>query len=807
MTKRRRTPRESLLHELPRAADGVAPGAAARARPGRRAIALLGLLLALAAGVAAERIGTNALAASTGPLSWTAPVLVDHQYPYDAGSTPSFDTLSCTATSVCLGDTGSSGDLVGSTDPSGASPSDWSVLPTTLLTQSASGYSLDGTSCVTDASGPFCIAGGFDPAASSGAILTTTSPTGGLSAFTPELFPAGELDDPACAPGATVCIGAAFPTSSATESLYVSATPTSVPWTAIPVSGTSNTASPNVEVKGIACPTGKGCIAVLSNGKWLGSATPTSATSWSAPAATGLTSIFSLTCASQTFCLAYGTNANDAPAIATTATEPGARWTLPTTTGFGGVVSSQISCFADDSAGSGVLCIAGTAGSSGDGVPGGLLVSVDKGVTWTAETLTGYTGLPQAFNCPSSGAQCFIGTDTGAVITGTDVDNVGHAASFSAPVGALPGTNELFSLACPSTSLCVGADLAGNLVSETNGNPGAAVSWSAANIDSPLNVLYAVACAPSTSLCVGADSQGNILTSTNPAGGASAWSKPESVDPGNGISGVACPSSSLCVAVDSSGNALTSTAPATGTWSKPASTGVADDLGAVSCAPGTTLCVAKGANGGLIVSPDPATSSWSAVDPANDTYLLDGISCPAASLCVAVDDRGDVLTSTNPTGGASAWVETTPIDPDGLDNLTCPSVSLCVADDYIGDVVASTNPTGGAGAWSAPTIVDPQSPLFSLACTPDGTQCLGGDLRGGVAAATLNPVSPPPVTSAAATGGGGGAPRRAPPRRRAQRAPRPAAPARPRPRRRHRHRCPRRCSARRSTSPRSVAPC
>ena len=35
----------------------------------------------------------------------------------------------------------------------------------------------------------------------------------------------------------------------------------------------------------------------------------------------------------------------------------------------------------------------------------------------------------------------------------------------------------------------------------------------------------------------------------------------------------------------------------------------------------------------------------------------DAVSCPSVSLCVAGDENGNILTSTDPTGGASAWTK------------------------------------------------------------------------------------------------------------------------------------------------------
>jgi hypothetical protein len=67
---------------------------------------------------------------------------------------------------------------------------------------------------------------------------------------------------------------------------------------------------------------------------------------------------------------------------------------------------------------------------------------------------------------------------------------------------------------------------------------------------------------------------------------------------------------------------------------------------------------------------------------------LEGVSCLSTGLCVAGDSRGDVVTSTNPTGGANAWTQ--PADIDGTNQLmgvSCASATLCVAVDYVGNIV------------------------------------------------------------------------------------------------------------------------
>jgi hypothetical protein len=102
-----------------------------------------------------------------------------------------------------------------------------------------------------------------------------------------------------------------------------------------------------------------------------------------------------------------------------------------------------------------------------------------------------------------------------------------------------------------------------------------------------------------------------------------------------------------------------------------------------------------------------------------DPDPITAISCPSVSLCVAVDSGQNVVTSTDPAGGSGTWTVThvdTAVGPEcgkygpgqdctlGMDGVSCPSVFLCVAVDAVGNAVTSTNPTGGASAWRTSAI-------------------------------------------------------------------------------------------------------
>jgi hypothetical protein len=82
-------------------------------------------------------------------------------------------------------------------------------------------------------------------------------------------------------------------------------------------------------------------------------------------------------------------------------------------------------------------------------------------------------------------------------------------------------------------------------------------------------------------------------------------------------------------------------------------------------------------------------------------------------LCVAFDSGGNVLTSTDPTGGASAWSIAPGPDPhsNAAYAVSCPSTSLCVAVNGDGRIATSTNPASGGTTWTS-------QPIDTPPCTP-----------------------------------------------------------------------------------------
>jgi hypothetical protein len=208
------------------------------------------------------------------------------------------------------------------------------------------------------------------------------------------------------------------------------------------------------------------------------------------------------------------------------------------------------------------------------------------------------------------------------------------------------------------------------------------------------------------------------------------WSAPFSISSHEeGPEALSCPSSSFCVATDLSGNVMTSSNPSggLGAWTKAHISDSTPELVSASC-PSASFCAVAGVAFGpptftphseVWTSTDPTggPSAWHGTALGGETYVK-SISCPSANFCAVVGQTGiegeehprsEVWTSSNPAGGPSAW-HAAVIDAGNLVNaIGCPSSGLCLVVDQQGNVLTSTNPTGGSAAWSAPQSIGPQT--------------------------------------------------------------------------------------------------
>lgn len=156
---------------------------------------------------------------------------------------------------------------------------------------------------------------------------------------------------------------------------------------------------------------------------------------------------------------------------------------------------------------------------------------------------------------------------------------------------------------------------------------------------------------------------------------------------------------------------------------------------AISC-PNNRLCVAVDQSGFAVTTTNPTGGSkaWSSTVKIDRGGTLTGISCPTTRFCVAVDAAGNALVSTRPTGGAKAWkrfkidtttapgASTSDLAPVGLSGISCASPSLCVAVDAANpaNVLTSTNPSGGGRAW---TMVKKVASVLTAVSCPSVTLC------------------------------------------------------------------------------------
>jgi hypothetical protein len=315
-----------------------------------------------------------------------------------------------------------------------------------------------------------------------------------------------------------------------------------------------------------------------------------------------------------------------------------------------------------------------------------------------------------------------LGGDYAAVVNDSTDPHYGEAkdavAMFDVRTGAPLSNRGGESIDCSAESCNIGID---QVVVGSDG-VSAAHTFSTLPPGSESSPLTSVSC-PSTSLCVATDGGSHTFTSTDPAADPGAWVSSEGTSPQY----ISCPSTLLCVGVG--GETISTADPAAGTVTWTAAytdAGEGHSLTGISC-PTVTLCVAVDLAGNVLTSTDPTggPSAWSLAD-IDGTHILAGVSCPSASLCVATDYSGQAITSTDPTGGSGAW-QAYPAAPDpGALSVTCASATLCFGIGFNGQAFTSTDPTGGT-PWTqvsepvAPTAIDCPSASFCAAVSNQGT--------------------------------------------------------------------------------------
>jgi Divergent InlB B-repeat domain len=223
---------------------------------------------------------------------------------------------------------------------------------------------------------------------------------------------------------------------------------------------------------------------------------------------------------------------------------------------------------------------------------------------------------------------------------------------------------------------------------------------------------------------------------------------------GSGPSSISCPTSSLCFGIDQEEDVLSSSAPtaAEPSWTLDTLSPLLskneelDKLETISC-PTTKLCVATDSRGDVITSTDPtagASTSWTVKNLGLDSISY--LACVSETLCIGINGAGDVVSSTNPGAPTPTWNVTQMVIAHAISAFSCTAAPLCVVSDDDGDVFVSTDPAGGASKWIEVPEVDPSSSktliglptgLVDLSCvsTP-ATLCVGTDGEGNLVTST-----------------------------------------------------------------------
>ena len=158
---------------------------------------------------------------------------------------------------------------------------------------------------------------------------------------------------------------------------------------------------------------------------------------------------------------------------------------------------------------------------------------------------------------------------------------------------------------------------------------------------------------------------------------------------------------------------------------------------------------------GLSAAPALADSpfSWSPPVALEGLPVMPSISCLPSSLCVAFNNVGSVVSSTNPSGGKSAWSYPDWVDQppnvESTHSISCtasPSL-LCAAVDQEGHVVTSTNPTD-AESWHVENLLTSYNVPWGISCA-SSSLCVAvseeeetGEEHGPVILSSAKPTGP-----------------------------------------------------------------
>ncbi len=326
--------------------------------------------------------------------------------------------------------------------------------------------------------------------------------------------------------------------------------------------------------------------------------------------------------------------------------------------------------------------------------------------------------LPQLANAATYSMQWGRSVLLESPTSGSSLDSIACAPTVT--TSATTTTTTTTTKATAASVLCVAGDTTGNVwVSEHPSHTTNASYWHKMKVDTKGVAITGVSC-PTTTLCVAVDAAGNVLHSTDPIGGAGKWSKPVQIDKATlsgggdvGLASISCPTIALCVAVDNSANgqvAWTTTPTGSATAWTLAPVAANTTLDSVACA-SDTLCVIAGSNRFLTAKPTSGASSWKAGGAlTSSSSMISSLACITTKLCVSVgygnagtglSSASSSLASSSPVWGTTALIGSNPPAQNTqlIDSVSCPHTNLCIAVDGASNLYTSTSPV--RGVWSA----------------------------------------------------------------------------------------------------------
>lgn len=327
-----------------------------------------------------------------------------------------------------------------------------------------------------------------------------------------------------------------------------------------------------------------------------------------------------------------------------------------------------------------------------------------------------------AFRSSVTDLQCLttslcVGIDArdGNLVT-TRSPRAGQAGWVRRPIA---GADRLVLLACHTARWCLAVDHADRIFSSSDPARGVA-GWRPARGGAArvLNNVSSLSC-PSTHLCVGVAGH-YVITSQHPERGGTAWHQ-ALVNPDNPAEEIDCPTTTRCVIAGQNGLSTTTTPLTTRRWTQMTTAPLAPANGAahLSCA-SADQCVVT-----LAPSTVLSTTNLTAAKPIWDRARLgpsrfrshaplriNTISCSSGNVCAAASVDGSVWASPAPQANRERhWRRVAvdgPVGPslDPVLDVSCVTGQLCVAVDLAGHALSAnaiTRPT----AWRRQTIDRP----------------------------------------------------------------------------------------------------